>query len=388
MNKLILRKINHKPLLIEKIFPYTINRPLIFLILLQRDISLKESLKTAFKSLKKTNNFDNETNETFNRFISYRLIFEKNLYEEYIINFSFIFGYIKNAYYYNFFKTHFKDAIYHNMDYKYQINNDLAINNFILDYSQYHKKFCLYISNGLQENIEFLKKLNYLEFDIDLIFFIDKNIGGFYDKDDKIKSELIKLNFKVKNICFMFVLGNDKKNQIILKQLKDYIDIINKLKNKNNIKKINIQYLQDRENFLINYLFENNINIKLENLDKVEYIEDKYLTVYKKFNLRYKLRTIFNNKDLFNLIIITPEDFNNIKEITEAKKNNLINKLNLCEQNNNNNNTDLKIILFDFQNNSPYQENFIFFCEKCLFNINNINIIVIRNFGKINFKLD
>ena len=186
----------------------------------------------------------------------------------------------------------------------------------------------------------------------------------------------------------MFVLGNDKKNQIILKQLKDYIDIINKLKNKNNIKKINIQYLQDRENFLINYLFENNINIKLESLDKVEYIEDKFLTVYEKFNLRYKLRTIFNNKDLFNLIIITPEDFNNIKEITEAKKNNLINKLNLCEQNNNNNNTDLKIILFDFQNNSPYQENFIFFCEKYLSDINNINIIVIRNFGKINFKLD
>ena len=204
----------------------------------------------------------------------------------------------------------------------------------------------------------------------------------------KIKSELIKLNFKVKNICFMLVLGNDKKNQIILKQLKDYIDIINKLKNKNNIKKINIQYLQDRENFLINYLFENNINIKLENLDKVEYIEDKYLTVYEKFNLRYKLRTIFNNKDLFNLIIITPEDFNNIKEISEAKKNNLINKLNLCEQNNNNNNTDLKIILFYFQNNSPYQENFIFFCEKYLSDINNINIIVICNFGKINFKLD
>ena len=186
----------------------------------------------------------------------------------------------------------------------------------------------------------------------------------------------------------MFVLGNDKKNQIILKQLKDYIDIINKLKNKNNIKKINIQYLQDGENFLINKLFENNINIKLESLDKVEYIEDKFLTVYEKFNLRYKLRTIFNNKDLFNLIIITPEDFNNIKEITEAKKNNLINKLNLCEQNNNNNNTDLKIILFYFQNNSPYQENFIFFCEKYLSDINNINIIVIRNFGKINFKLD
>ena len=46
------------------------------------------------------------------------------------------------------------------MDNKYQINNDLAINNLILDYSQYHKKFCLYISDGLQENIEFLKKLN------------------------------------------------------------------------------------------------------------------------------------------------------------------------------------------------------------------------------------
>ena len=78
MNELILNKINHKPLLIEKIFPYTINRPLIFQILLKNDISLKESLKIAFKSLKKNNNFDNETNEEFYRFIDYRLIFEKN----------------------------------------------------------------------------------------------------------------------------------------------------------------------------------------------------------------------------------------------------------------------------------------------------------------------
>ena len=107
MNKLILHKIKHKPLLIEKIFPYTIDRPLIFLILLKRDLSLKESLKFAFKSLKKNNNCDDEVNKTFERFISYRLIFEKNLYEKYLINLYSILYSLRYHSHSNFFKEYF-----------------------------------------------------------------------------------------------------------------------------------------------------------------------------------------------------------------------------------------------------------------------------------------
>ena len=146
MNKLILNKINHKPLLIEKIFPYTINRPLIFQILLKNDISLKESLKIAFKSLKKNNNFDNETNEEFYRFIDYRLIFEKNLNEEYLINIDYILKSSNELIYFNFFRRYFDKIINDNLNPKYEINIYKALYNFIIDYFQYHKKILfLYI---------------------------------------------------------------------------------------------------------------------------------------------------------------------------------------------------------------------------------------------------
>ena len=115
MDKLIFHKLIHKPLLIEKIFPYSINRPLIFLILLKHDLSLKEYLKFAFKSLKKNNNFDDEVNKTFERFISYRLIFEKNLYEKYLINLYSILYSLMLHNHSNFFKEYFFEILDANM---------------------------------------------------------------------------------------------------------------------------------------------------------------------------------------------------------------------------------------------------------------------------------
>ena len=42
----------------------------------------------------------------------------------------------------------------------------------------------------------------------------------------------------------------------------------------------------------------------------------------------------------------------------------------------------------DFQNNSPYQENFIYFCEKYLSNIKSVNTVLIFNVGTINEKIE
>ena len=380
MNKLILHKIYHKPLLIEKIFPYTINRPLIFQILLKYDLSLKESLKSAFKSLKKSNNLDDETNETFKRFISYRLIFEKNLYEKYLLNFDYILNSFKEDIYFNFIQRYFFKIINRNMDIKYRINKDETINNFVLDYFQYHKKMCLYIFPGTKTNLDLIKKIKYTELDIDLIFFINDN--KFLSID--IKSELINKNFKVKNIYFVFDKRKNLDNNIIFDHIKEYIDIINKMKNKKDIIKISLKYLGQKQKIFINYLYENNLCINLVNLEKVEYNEN--IALYDKINLRYKLNYIFNKNFFFNLIILTSEDFNNIKEIKEEKKKYLMNKLNFFKHNNNN--TELKIMLFDFQNNSPYDDNFIYFCEKYLSDIYYINTIIIRNIGTTNYKID
>jgi len=60
------------------------------------------------------------------------------------------------------------------------------------------------------------------------------------------------------------------------------------------------------------------------------------------------------------LNIITPNDFNNIKNLNQDEINNLKNKLNQIE--NNKEEADAKTLFIDFENNSPYQENFIYFC--------------------------
>ena len=104
--------------------------------------------------------------------------------------------------------------------------------------------------------------------------------------------------------------------------------------------------LGTKENIIINCLYENNLNINLKKIKKVKFDDNKYSKIYDKFIQIYKLNSIFTNKCFFNLIIITPEDFNGVNEINEEQEKCLLNKLNLFEQSNNN--TDIKIILFDF----------------------------------------
>ena len=160
MNQLILNKIKHKPLLIEKIFPYTTNRPLIFQILLKSDLSLKESLKNTYKSLKKHNNLGIKTNDIFYKFKSYRILFEKNLFEKYLINLEYILDYLRNCSYQIFLDSYFFYILSENI--KEEINNK-ALYNFISDYFQYHKKLCLYIFPNGKSNLDFFKTCKILD---------------------------------------------------------------------------------------------------------------------------------------------------------------------------------------------------------------------------------
>ena len=157
MNELILNKIKHKPLLIEKIFPFTTKRPLIFQILLKSDLTLKDSLKNAFKSLKKNNNLDNETNEIFYKFKAHLIMFEKNLYEEYLLNINYICNILIDDSYTNFFDRFFFQVLMENINEKHELLYNETYNNFVLDFFQYHKKLCLYIFPNGKSNLELLK---------------------------------------------------------------------------------------------------------------------------------------------------------------------------------------------------------------------------------------
>ena len=387
MNELILNKIKHKPLLIEKIFPFTTKRPLIFQILLKSDLTLKDSLKNAFKSLKKNNNLDNETNEIFYKFKAHLIMFEKNLYEEYLLNIQYICNILIDDSYTNFFDRFFFQVLMENINEKHELLYNETYNNFVLDFFQYHKKLCLYIFPNGKSNLELLKKIKIKnnEINIDLIFFLD-GISLENTNSDSAISELVIQNLKIKNIYFVYIEHNTKnEDYLFCLQILKYIEIINNLKNKDGIKKINLKYLGDKITTFIEQLINNKLYFNLKGLEKVEYNDDnKKLNLYQRFDQSYNLFTIFNKKLFFNLIIITPDDFNGIKELNEDQKNNLKNKLNIFEKNN----TDLKILLIDFENNSPYQENFIYFCENYLSYNKTINTVRILNFGKINYNND
>ena len=85
----ILNKIKHKPLLIDKIFPFTFNRPFIFPFIVDHYPLLKFELKTSYKSLKKHNKLSDETNKIFSKFIIYRILYQSN-FNQYLQNFDYI----------------------------------------------------------------------------------------------------------------------------------------------------------------------------------------------------------------------------------------------------------------------------------------------------------
>ena len=82
--------------------------------------------------------------------------------------------------------------------------------------------------------------------------------------------------------------------------------------------------------------------------------------------------------------MITPEDYNNIFSLNKEEENNLDKKLDKFYYEN----TKCKILYLNFKNNSPYNKNFVYFCEKYLYYNNNINIIVIDNLGGNNQDTD
>ena len=380
MNRLILNKIKHKNLLIEKIFPYSRKRPIILLILFNNDYLLKESVKKAFKSLKKNNNLGSDINEIFKKFISYRKVFETNLYEEYFLNFDYLLDCFKNVY---FFQELLYTIIKNYQELDYEI-----FYNFILDYFHWHKKFCLYIYPDREPNIQFIKKLGKnmsninIEIEIDLIIFLDGvNLGN----NENTKTVFEQLNLKVKNIYLAFA---KKKNFTLKKfsiQIEKIIDFINNLKNKETIKKISVKHLSNKWKYFLEYL--NKHKLYLEGLENIEYSE-KNMTLYQKFISRYSIYNYINKNIFCKLIVITPDDFNNIKELKEEQKHNLKYKLNSFEHNGHINNTNLKMLVLDFENNSPYQHNFIYFCRNYLAYDDNINTVIINNIGKINSQIN
>ena len=104
---------------------------------------------------------------------------------------------------------------------------------------------------------------------------------------------------------------------------------------------------------------ENRENIKkitfrehLVNEFFLEFFVKNYIGKIRNLNMNSLEEIIINNNKLF---FLTPKDFNNIQELNNEEINLLKTRV-----------EDLNLLYIDFRNESPYQENFIYFCNNYL----------------------
>ena len=406
---LIFNKIKHKPLLLFKIFPYTIKRPFILIYLIEKDFALKNSLKKTINIIK-TKNFQTESIDDIYKFVIYKLMKEIDILSlgKYMINYILYQGSYS-------FTDNYEKYIIRYFKQKKQIPQDLNI-----PYNLIEK----YIPSG-EELKSFVE--DYLFFNIDLLYLppnidskINKDSLYLYDLKEKSKiNQLINLfcvinkykyylNIKTINYKYInriyFVFDKEHNCDNLLNIIYQYLE---KIIHKENIKiiifdnsfsKENLVEISDKNGLIytkiyLEYLVDNYFDIiekdskiyfHLSSLETIDFSDDNIINEIQCFKLRYNLSKIFSNKIIFKVIMITPKDYNNISNLSEEKKKKLMKKMNQFEKEN----TEYKILYLNFCKNSPYQTNFAYFCEKYLNLNNNINIILIDNIGENNKEND
>ena len=380
-----LNKIKSKHLLIEKIFPFTYTRPLIFLDLINNDLTLENSMKNTYKSLKKNNNFSSKINQIFYKFIDLRKKYKENFTEKYLDDFEYIKSQLKyfpgGANIYKFYRHIFNDILNNNFSEK-------ELKNFIIDYIQLYKNKKLFFflisnyNNETYDNIDFLAKLT-----PNIIENYEINIICYFTSDSLVIPIELPENLKINSIYFISNFCNSKN---FLTLMKYYISSISKFNF--GIKKIIFDEFFTTYNLIDNttYLefFVHNYKNYSYNLDIDEIIikkENNY-SLSQIIYLKYNLKRIFSIKAWiwFYLTIITTKEWKNILNFNEKEENDLENKLNHFQDRQNH----LKTLAIDLNYNSPYQENFIYLWHNYLGYNKTYNIIDLFNVGMHNLDIN
>ena len=232
----------------------------------------------------------------------------------------------------------------------------------------------------------YLEKLNKnLNQKIDLICKIDSNFK-YYENPTLIEyNNIHKLFF----LFFEDVKNNDNKS--VFNKINNFLI---KIKHKENIEEMyfnNIFFNEEKKGeFYQKTYFENffnefekylgNNNLIFKSLKKIEFNDDKIKNNIRRFKLRYNLNKIFGIHLWSQVKIIRYKDIKNIlSNKNEEKPYNIMD--NVIDENT----TNLKIILIDLENNSPYQKIFYDFCKTYLDNNENINMIIFHGIGNTNY---
>ena len=322
---LVLNRIKYKPIIIEGIFPFLLNRPYILDNLISKDDILKKKLNQIFSNVKRRSN---KLEEEFRKSLEYLLLLRDmkhkiNEWFEQIKNKPLTYKFLKNEINNSFLKYLVTKLKIHN----YSIINGFFDNDYILEgiVKEYYvslKKVNItylpdkhnYIHNIDIKYLEYLdeannhsRKKNRINQKIKLILILDEN--KFYTCNKRIKYP------NINEIEFIFDNENISKENILIYFSRylsniEHLENINKiifhnkiyenyLTNNYNTDKINKEYYQS----LITYLFddsysEENKNAKIQikllsNLKEIIIENIPFLYIYEKMKLYYSINELF-----------------------------------------------------------------------------------------------
>ena len=407
----LLQKINHKPLLVEKLFSYIKDEPFKFLHIIEKDQILKESINSLFFNVKKKNLFSKEINDNIGLLLyykQYKEIFRQNknkdniVFQKYDIEKNII-NNIKNISDPSF-------ILYKANSFANMINLDKSLPNpsieglydislneqekyehiqivLLPDKSNKYKDY-LYIQKNLRN-----KNSNCMNKEIDTLYCVIDDNEYFLDKNLYINDNII-----INKIYFIYIKGDKDIN--IINAIQKYLNALNK----KNIKSIvfgssfyefefgieNTYYKRNKEDW------ENYENTPMMEMAKDSLINKKRCTFPKSISIKIfdyldRFLSLINLKQYlgFNLLF-SGQNIENIFEInSNSYSPNILEKIK---------NTKINYLIIKFNGLSSLDDNnFNLFVQKCLkTDIPNIIFYIDRdendnkkdNDKIINFKLD
>ena len=418
MKILILNKVKHKPLLLDKIFSLVGIRPYIFPYLIDSDSILKIHLKNTIEPMNKKNDLMKNVNDNIYKYISFRLLYETNINTGEIDDISLQNYLFKNISsepsMINFFsekiiQTFKESSLPKNINIeKYKIiqylPSDEILINFLKDYLTNKKELILFylpLMYGKKErdeifNFTWTKEEMYSD-----SYFLN-NLNKENDSRDQKVSLICLLNNeeyyndpmtltyeKIKKLFFYLHFNDYNNYKNLFQNIYKYIIGI---KHRENIEEIIFSetFQNEVDKNCFKYFTEDyysfikkigKIDLNLFSLKKIEFNDDEIKNNVERIQIRYCLNKIFGEKVWCKLIIINYKDLENIENISEKNKNDFFIKLNSFEKEK----TKHKILYINFENNSPFQKKVIYFFENYINNNKNINTIVINNLGNMNY---
>ena len=324
--KSILNDINSKPLIIEKIFPYSLSRPNILLTLISKDRNLVNKLNGVFSKVSKYNSgLDKEFMDNLNKYSKLREMTNKlqEIYNKINFNNSIKYSILKSTYNCSFINYLFKEAK-KSLNYNLDIIDENIIKGLIFDYLSTLDNIILtflpqrelyldgyYIFDITNQNKKSQEK-NKINQKIKLLLLFDENyfFNNIYYKIKIPNIEEIEIIFdeQFKELYF-------KHNHLLHIYLNNYLSNLEHLDRITKINFHNLEFESDLYQTILAYLFdgyyfETNENVRqqfllMTNLKSVN-IEMTFLYIYEKIKLYFYIYELF---PMLNIISSSKKKF-------------------------------------------------------------------------------